>query len=134
MCRWYEQTVPFFLRLILSILDHVISFPPIILPVKEMASVCKKVSDRSILCNRDLRIFADPTPSQRDAFPGSGGDHHDRDSPRNYHWHWIPNGLCVVWNMSSLKAFVPAGGRPRAGGWRPRGWFYRRPRHPFDWG
>ena len=30
-------------RLVLSVLDHIVSFPPVVMPVKEMVVACKEV-------------------------------------------------------------------------------------------
>ena len=30
-------------RLVLSVLDHIVSFPPVVMPVKEMVAACKEV-------------------------------------------------------------------------------------------
>ncbi len=30
-------------RVVLAVLDHVVSFPPLLMPLRELAAVCKKV-------------------------------------------------------------------------------------------
>ncbi|GFH10613.1 aminotran_5 domain-containing protein, partial [Haematococcus lacustris] len=83
-------------RLALAILDHVISFPPVILPVKELVEVCRQAGARVLLDG----AHAFGSVPDLDV-PSLGADYYTSNLHK---WGCCPKGAAFLWAHPRLQS------------------------------